>query len=132
MVMRERVTIVVVLVLLAVGGWFASSVRRTGLEAETGSLLLHAAIAISVLTAIFAGIAAATTGNKGRVDERDHRIAARSQMIRGAFYLCLSFGVLGILIGNGHWSLVNAMFLSILAIEIISGVIMLTLYRFSA
>ena len=132
MVARERVTMAVVVVLAAVGGWFATVVAGEGLSADTGGTLLTAVIAITVLTSILAGIAAATSSHAGRVDERDHRIAARSQMVRGFFYLALCFGVLGLLLGEGQWAFVNGIFLAILAIETISGLIMLALYRLNA
>lgn len=131
MVQRERVTVAVLAVLVAVGGWFASVVRQDGLGANHSAAIIGAVVAIAVLSAALAALAAATGGSR-RVDERDHRVAMMSQTIRGFFYLGLSFGVLGLLWSAGQYALVNGIFLAILAIEIVSGIIMLALYRVSA
>ncbi|MEM9839925.1 MAG: hypothetical protein AAF830_12340 [Pseudomonadota bacterium] len=133
MVQRERVTLAVVAVLIAVGAWFAQKVLGQGLAESTGGAMLTAVIAITVLTSIFAGIAAAVGAGKGKeIDERDTRLTLRSQVVRGFFYLCLAFGVLGLSVAAGDFAMANGIFLAILAIEIVSGVIMLALYRFSA
>lgn len=133
MVMRERVAAAVVLVLMGVGGWFAFRVLGDGLSAGSGREMLVAAAAIVVLTAVAAGVAALTGRGAGRqVDERDNRIALRSQVVRGFFYLVLAFGLLGLAVGDGDIARANAIFLAILGIEIVSGLVMLALYRVSA
>lgn len=130
MVMRERVTLAVVVVLIAVGAWYAQTVFERGLAESAGGAMLKAVFAIAVLTSIFAGIAAAIGGRKGsEIDERDTRITLRSQVVRGFFYLCLGFGLLGLAVSDGNFALANGIFLAILAIEVTSGLVMLALYR---
>ncbi|MEM1379875.1 MAG: hypothetical protein AAGH41_04535 [Pseudomonadota bacterium] len=133
MVQRERVTLAVMVVLIAVGAWFANTVFDRGLAESTGGAMLKATIAIAILTTVLAGFAAALGAGKGKeIDERDSRIALRSQVVRGFFYLCLTFGVLGLAVSDGNFVLANGLFLAVLAIEITSGAVMLALYRVSA
>ena len=130
MVVRERVTVAVVLVLMIIGGWYVTMVLSRGLGTNTLGEMALAAVGIMVLTSIFAGVAALSGGRKGQqIDERDHRVTFRSQMIRGFFYLALSFGLLGKAIADGNYTMANTIFLVIIGIEIISGMIMLMLYR---
>ena len=132
MVMRERMTLAVVLVLIAVGGWFTAVVMERGLGAPLGPEFLTAVIACAVLTAVAGGIAGAVGRDKGRqVDERDTRLTLKAQVLRGYLYLILGFGVLGIALAEGQHALANGMFLAIVGIEVLSGLVMLALYRFS-
>ena len=132
MVMRERVTLAVLAVLGTAAVFYGRLILEQGLGAETGRQMAVTAIAIIVGTIVLATWAAATGAKTNRVDERDNRVALKSQVFRGFLYLSLSFGMLGIAVGEGNYSLANALFLAILAIEIVSGVVMLALYRFSA
>lgn len=132
MVVRERVTIAVVLVLIAVGAWFGQGIWQNGLESSGGREMVIAAVAITVLTSVFAGVAALAGGGSQRVDERDRDVTFKSQVFRGFLYLSVCFGVLGIAAGQGDFRTANALFLAILGIEIVSGLVMLVLYRFSA
>lgn len=132
MVVRERVTAVVVIALIGVALWFGSTVRTEGLGAETGWQMLAATLAVIVVSGALAGAVVAAGPKARQVDERDNRIALRSQSLRGFLYLALGFGVLGLAIGNGDYRLANGMFLAILGIEIVSGLAMLVFYRASA
>ena len=132
MVIRERVTIAVLLVLIGVGGWFAQGIWQGGLESSGGQELLIASVAIAVLTSIFAGAAALMGGGSQRVDERDRDVMFKSQVFRGFLYLSVCFGLLGLAVGAGDYRTANALFLAVLAIEIVSGLVMLALYRISA
>ncbi len=134
MTSRERVTAVVTMILMAVGAWFGLQLMEAGsMAAPANGAILTAVIAITMLTIVFAGIAAAIGGNKGaQIDERDRRLTLNSQVFRGFLYLALSFAVLGLAVGDGNYALVNGMFLAILGIETVSGLVMLALYRMSA
>ncbi|GGY46935.1 hypothetical protein [Parvularcula lutaonensis] len=132
MVVREKVTLAVLAVLVATGAWFAQEVRARGLAAETGWQMLAVTLAIIVASAVLAGGIVALGPKARQVDERDNRIALMSQSFRGFLYLGLSFGVLGLAVGNGNYALANGIFLAILGIEIVSGLVMLVLYRTSA
>ena len=126
---REKTTIGVVLVLLAVGGWFVwHLVEAGGIGASQGGAMLVAVVAITVLTAIAAGAVALISGEQ-KPDERDHQIALKSQMVRGYLYLALAFGLFGVTLGRVDPAVSNAMFLAILFVEIVSGLLMLILYR---
>lgn len=131
MVMRERTALGAVLVLGLVGGWFASVIWQEGLATDAGMRIFIAGIAIVVLMVPVAIVM--VLGGRGRkVDERDHRIALMSQTFRGYLYLILSFGLFGLAMASGDNALMNAIFLAVLGIEIISGLVMMALYRFSA
>lgn len=133
MVMRERVTVAVVFVLIGFAIWFGSVVASRGLGAETGGELIIAVVGITLLTSIGAALAAGLGGARAaRVDERDRRVALQSQTIRGFFYLLITFGLAALAFRDGNFVLVNTLFLAILCVEIISGVIMLVLYRNTA
>jgi len=132
MVIRERVTIAVILVLTGVGAWFAQGIWQGGLESSGGQKLLVASVAIAVLTSIFAGAAALMGGGSQRVDERDRDVMFKSQVFRGFLYLSVCLGMLGLAAGAGDYRTANALFLAVLAIEIVSGLVMLALYRISA
>jgi len=130
---RERITGAVVLVLAAVGGWFAWQLSSSGgLTQPAGGSIFLAVFAITVLTAIGAALAALVGRGRTRVDERDHRIALRAQFVRGFLYLALAFALLGLAMMSGNALLANVIFLAILGIEIVSGLVMLALYRMSA
>ena len=131
MTMQERVTWAVVLVLGLVGAWYGWAVwSRGGPAATTGATVLLAVLAITVLSAVCAGIAA--LAGSQRVDERDRQIAFKAQVFRGYGYLALAFGALGFAFGRGDTRLAVELFAVILAIEFVSGIFMAVLYRRSA
>ena len=133
MTMRERMTGAVVLALFGVGAWFTWQLISAGgpVASPSGTILL-AVGGIIVLTSLFAGLAAATAGPGQRVDERDEGIAVWSQAVRGYFYLVIAFAVLGFAMLTGQRTLANLTFIAILASEIVSGLVMLALYRRAA
>lgn len=132
MVVREKVTMGVLAVLLGALGWFALTISRQGLGTDAVWQMGVITIGVVVFSAIVAAVLIAGSARHRQVDERDGKVAMRSQGIRGFLYLGLSFLVLGVSVGEGNYAIANAMFLAILGIEIVSGLIMLVLYRASA
>jgi Kef-type K+ transport system membrane component KefB len=132
MVVREKVTLAVLMALVVCGVWFGRIVWSRGLETDLGGEMLMVLLAFIAVTAISAALLA-LIGRKGRqVDERDGRVALRAQSLRGFLYLALAFGVLGLAIGQGQHAFANGMLLAILLIEVVSGLVMFALYRRNA
>jgi hypothetical protein len=131
MTMRERVTWAVVLVLAVVGAWYGRELwLRGGVEAAPVALIGVAAAAITILTILLASLAA-LLGDR-TVDERDRVTTYKAQMIRGFFYLALAWAVFGLLLGQGQHGFALGLFAAFIAIEFLSGLVMLALYRRSA
>ena len=133
MTMRERMTGAVLLALCGVAGWFCWQLfEGDGLTRTPPGDIFLAVGGIVVLTSLFAGLAAATAGEGRRVDERDHQVAGWAQAIRGYFYLIITFGVLAYALLADERLMANLLFLAILGSEIVSGLVMLALYRRAA
>lgn len=127
---QERMTAAVTLVLIVVGAWFVAELRSAPSLAQP---LIGAMIGAVVLTALLAGVAAGAVALLGgRTDERDRRIAVGAQAVRGYFYLILVYAGLGYAIFAGLGPLANGLFAAILTTEILSGLLMLVLYRRAA
>jgi hypothetical protein len=132
MVVREKVTLAVLIALMISAGWFGRIVWSRGLEADLGGDMLVVLLAFIAVTAVCAALLALIGRKSRQVDERDGRVALRAQGLRGFLYLALSFGVLGLAIGQGQHALANGMLLAILLIEVVSGLVMFALYRLNA
>ena len=131
MTMQERVTAAVVVVLMLVGGWFGWTLWSAGgLWTARVDLMIAAVFFIAVLSAVLA--AAAALMGEQRVDERDRKITFQAQGLRGYLYLVLAYAALVGAIVQGAGLLANALFAAILAIELLSGLVMLALYRRAA
>jgi hypothetical protein len=130
MVVREKVTLAVLIALVLSGLWFGRMVWSRGLEADLAGEMLMVLLAFIAVTAICAGLLALIGGRGRQVDERDGKVALRAQGLRGFLYLALSFGVLGLAVGTGQHALANGVLLAVLLIEAVSGLVMLALYRF--
>ncbi|MCQ8183864.1 hypothetical protein [Parvularcula maris] len=132
MVAREKVALAVLVALLVSGVWFARLVASRGLGADLAPQMLTMLLVFIVVTAVCAALIALLGPKARQVDERDGRVALTAQSLRGFLYLALSFAVLGIAIGRGEHALANAMLLAVLSIEVVSGLVMLALYRRNA
>ena len=128
MTKQERVTGAVVVVLALVGAWFAWTLWSGGsLDEPRLGAMIGAVVLLALLSSIAAG--AAALAGSGRVDERDRKVAVRSQAVRGYFYLVVTYGALAYAVMQGSGVLANGLFLAILAVELVSGLVMLALYR---
>ena len=126
MTKQERVTGAVMIALAFTGVWFAMQVQEGGLAAPALGAILGAVILLAIGSSVLAGLAAALGG---RTDERDRRVAVNAQAVRGYFYLVAVFGVLAYALWSGLNELANALFLTMIGIELVAGAVMLMLYR---
>jgi hypothetical protein len=130
MTYNEQITVFVVLVLMAALAAFLGAVESAGgFSAPLTPKIGWTVLSITVLSA-FDAAAIRLRQKRGAVaDERDGKVAFLAQTLRGYLYLGVLFLGFGYAIFAGHNLLANGLFVAILAIEIISGLALLVLYR---
>lgn len=130
MTLREQITVFVVLVLIGALAVFLGFVDRAGgFSAGLSPEIGWTVITITVLSAFGAGAIRLRQRRGALADERDGRVGFLAQVMRGYLYLGALFLCLGYAIAVGDNILANALFVTILGIEIVSGLAMLVLYR---
>ncbi|MEE4211675.1 MAG: hypothetical protein V2I43_20705, partial [Parvularcula sp.] len=67
-----------------------------------------------------------------KADERDRRVASTSQAVRGTLYLSVVLMLCAWAAMSGQHTLANLLFVLVLGFEIVSGLVMLLLYRCTA